>query len=98
MVVRMRDRLVKLIALCYEQFIDPDQDATYPPECVAFASAVQEEACRVAGDLRSLFPRQWADPKAPRLLQQFALINDSHIIGGYVRYMRSIQVCNRQSY
>jgi hypothetical protein len=84
--VPMRDRMETILALCFEQFLDGDRE--YSKEHVAFATAVQEEAGRVAGDLRTLFPRGWTS-SVHAGLREVALVEDSHLIGGYVRFVRS---------
>lgn len=87
--VRMRDRLEKLVALCFDQYIEKDDDfESYSQEHIDFAAKVQMEAGRVAGDLRSLCPKAWSDAKSP-LLRYLALTEDGHLIGGFVRFLRS---------
>jgi cohesin complex subunit SA-1/2 len=87
--VRMRDRLEKLVALCFDQYIEKDDDFdSYSEEHIDFATKVQMEAGRVAGDLRSLCPKAWSDAESP-LLRSLALTEDGHLIGGFVRFLRS---------
>jgi cohesin complex subunit SA-1/2 len=86
--VRMRDRLEKLVALCFDQYIEKDDDFdSYSQEHIDFATKVQMEAGRVAGDLRSR-PKAWSDAESP-LLRSLALTEDGHLIGGFVRFLRS---------
>jgi cohesin complex subunit SA-1/2 len=87
--VRMRDRLEKLVALCFDQYIEKDDDfESYSPEHIDFATKVQMEAGHVAGDLRSLCPKAWSDADSP-LLRSLALTEEGHLIGGFVRFLRS---------
>jgi cohesin complex subunit SA-1/2 len=87
--VRMRDRLEKLVALCFDQYIEKDDDFdSYSEEHIDFATKVQLVAGRVAGDLRSLCPKVWSDAESP-LLRSLALTEDGHLIGGFVRFLRS---------
>lgn len=94
-VVRMRDRLVKLIALCFDQFIDTtDGSESYTAEHIQFAFDVQMHAGSAAGDVRMLFLKAWSDSESP-LLRELSLTEEGHLIGGYVRFLRSqeAQVC-----
>jgi cohesin complex subunit SA-1/2 len=88
-VVRMRGRLEKLVELCFDQYIEKDDDfESYSQEHIDFATKVQMEAGRLAGDLRSLCPKAWSDAESP-LLRSLALTEDGHLIGGFVRFLRS---------
>jgi len=87
-VTRLRDGLAKLIGLCYEQFLDEQPGLVYSTEQEDFSTDVQASAGRVASDLRTLFPREWALAKNP-VLRKFALVDDTHLIGGFVRYLNS---------
>ena len=88
-VLSLRDGLVKLLALCFEQFVEEKEgDDTYSEEHIAFANTIQECAGRIAGDLRSLFPKELADADST-FLRACALTNDAHLIGGFVRFLRS---------
>lgn len=92
-VVRHRDQLFALLVLCFEQFLPPvantsEDEPLYSNEHVTFADRVQEHACQVAGDLRCLFPKEWADASSP-LLRSCALTDDQSVAGGLVRYLRS---------
>lgn len=88
LVVRLRDVLAKLVGLCYEQFLDDVDGVVYSHEQEEFASAVQTSAGRVASDLRSLFPREWTSAK-DSTLRALSMTDDSHLIGGFVRYLHS---------
>jgi hypothetical protein len=87
-VLRMRDRLVNLLGLCFDQFLDDTENVIYSDENVDFASSVQESAGRVASDLRTLFPREWSQAVDP-IHRALALTGDSQLIGGFARYLKS---------
>lgn len=88
-IVRMRDGLVKLLGLCFDQYLEePDGNDSYEPAHLAFSSFVQEHATRIAVDLRSLLPKKLAKSSSP-WLRSCALVEDSHLIGGCVRFFRS---------
>jgi len=95
-VLRLRDRAIALIELCYEQFVedsaigeDDESIAThYTDDQKAFAMRVQIVGARAATDLRSLFPKEFAHAASP-LLRAFAIVNDGRLIGGFVRCLRS---------
>jgi hypothetical protein len=92
-VVRHRDQLFVLLVLCFEQFLPPfgdpsEEESMYSKEHVAFSDEVQTHACSIAGDLRSLFSKDWAEAAHP-ILRACALTDDQNIAGGLVRFMRS---------
>ena len=87
-VIRLRDALAKLIGLCYEQFLEEQPGLVHSIEQEDFSIDVQSSAGRVASDLRTLFPREWSSAKDPTL-RAFALLDDTHLIGGFVRYLNS---------
>jgi hypothetical protein len=93
-VLSMRDRLVKLLGVCFDQFLEPTEDAEYTEEHIEFASHVQAAAGRVASDVRTLFPKEWSNAVDP-VRQALALTNDSQLIGGFARYLkqREDEVC-----
>ena len=87
-VIRLRDGLAKLIGLCYEQFLEEQPGLVHSIEQEDFSMDVQSSAGRVASDLRTLFPREWSSATNP-ILRAFALLDDTHLIGGFVRYLNS---------
>jgi hypothetical protein len=87
-VVRMRDQLVKLIILCFEQYLEPKDIDVYSKAHVDFSVKVQKEAGRTAGDIRSLFPKAWSSASSPSIAA-FSLVDDGGLIGGFVRFFRS---------
>ncbi len=87
-VLRLRGDLVKLLQLCWEQCLDGFDLNTFSEEHIKFADSVQQHACQIAGDLRSLFPKEWADSPSS-LIRAFALTDDGLLVGGSVRYLRS---------
>jgi hypothetical protein len=93
-VLSMRDRLVKLLGVCFDQFLEETEDTEYTLEHVEFASHVQAAAGRVASDLRTLFPKEWSNAVDP-VRQALALTHDSQLIGGFARYLkqREDEVC-----
>jgi hypothetical protein len=93
-VLSMRDRLVKLLGVCFDQFLEQTEDTEYTEEHVEFASHVQAAAGRVASDIRTLFPKEWSNAVDP-VRQALALTNDSQLIGGFARYLkqREDEVC-----
>mmetsp|Transcript_24504 Transcript_24504/g.36303 ORF Transcript_24504/g.36303 Transcript_24504/m.36303 type:complete len:1119 (+) Transcript_24504:1970-5326(+) len=94
-VLRLRNRLIALTELCFEQFLpdvvsdeDEETSSPYTEEQIVFADAVQISAGQVASDLRTLFPKELANAVSP-LLRAFALVEDGRLIGGYIRFFRS---------
>lgn len=86
-ILRMRDRLIKLLSLCFEQYLDAE-DKNYAAVHIEFAQHVQMLACRTAGDVRTLFPKAWQKCSSP-LLAACALTEDDSLIGGTVRFLQS---------
>lgn len=93
-VLRMRERLSNLLGLCFDQFIDDDDGIVYSDAQIEFANVVQSAATKVASDMRCLFPREWKGA-ADSLRRALALVVDSQLIGGSVRYLhqRDEEVC-----
>jgi hypothetical protein len=86
-VVHMRDRLLKLLSLCFEQYLDAEE-SNYSTVHTEFSTKVQTVACRIAGDVRALFPKVWQRSSSP-FLAACALIEDDSLIGGTVRFLQS---------
>ena len=86
-VVRMRDRLLKLLSLCFEQYLDAEEN-NYSAIHTEFSTQVQMIACRTAGDVRTLFPKAWQRSSTP-FLSACALIEDDSLIGGTVRFLQA---------
>ncbi|GAX23736.1 cohesin complex subunit SA-1/2 [Fistulifera solaris] len=86
-VVRMRDRLLKLLSLCFEQYLDAEE-SNYSNVHIEFSIKVQTVACRLAGDVRALLPKAWQRTSSP-FLAACALIEDDSLIGGTVRFLQS---------
>lgn len=87
-VLRMRNHLFKLAVLCYEQFVESEYIDKVSESQRKFSIYVQEKAGRLTGDLRTLFPKQWATAKS-KLLASLALTQEVHLVGGLVRFVRS---------
>lgn len=86
-VLRMRERLVNLVGLCYDQFIDESDGVVYSDEHVDFSNLVQASASRIASDIRTLFPRDWIGA-SDSLRKVLALVTDSQLIGGAARFLQ----------
>jgi len=95
-VLRLRKRLMTTLELCFAQYIpstdDHDDDETsmaqHSEEQHSFADFVQLAAGKVTSDLRTLFPKEYADAASP-ILRSFALQEDGRLIGAYVRFLDS---------
>lgn len=86
LLLRMRDRVSRTASLCFEIFIE-DND-TYTQHHRYFSRTIQAHAAQVAGDIRSLFPKEWAG-STDSLLRACAFTDDSNLIGGSVRFLLS---------
>jgi hypothetical protein len=89
-VVRMRDRLVKLLGLCFDQHIVESDDIDFTDEQHEFAASVQNAAGRVASDLRTLFPQGWSAAADPvrKILALTGGPEVSNLIGGFARWVQ----------
>jgi len=88
-VVGMRDRITKLLGLCFEQQRAPSLTEAEPQESdqSIFATTVQLRASATSGDLRSLLPAYWKDMDS-KFLQECAM-NNILIVGGVNRFIRA---------
>lgn len=73
-VIRLRNRLLTVLELCFAQYIpaadERDDDETtvkHSPAQLSFADFVQLSAGNVMADLRTLFPKEYADAASPLL-------------------------------
>ena len=88
LVLRLRDRLVKLLAMCFDQRLQEGEDIIYSDEHHQFSSLVQSSAGRVSSDVRVLFPREWSQAKDP-VRRSLALTDDTQLLGGFAEYLHS---------
>ena len=88
MLLRLRDRLVKLIAMCFDQTLREDEDIIYSDEHHEFVAVVLSSAGRVSSDVRSLFAREWKQSADP-VRRSLALTEDSQLLGGFSGFLQS---------
>lgn len=84
----MSGRISRLLGICFSQhsFVS-DQVANLPPEAASFVHEVESHASRIAGDLRALLPRRWANAESP-VVRECAFLDDSMLAAGSVRFVR----------
>jgi len=91
-VIRLRDRLIALVELCFEQHLitndDEEEEDLYSPAQREWSESIQEIGGLIASDLRSLFIKEWSNADSA-FLRAAAIKEDSRLIGGYVRYFLS---------
>lgn len=90
-IAQRRDQLVKLITVCFEQFIYEEyeeEDEVFTEILMDFSDIVQTAALQVTADIRQLLPKEWADAASP-LLRACALTEDRILIGASLRYLKS---------
>eukprot|EP00986_Skeletonema_menzelii_P009966 scaffold4669_cov108-Skeletonema_menzelii.AAC.3 len=93
-ILRLRNRLLSLLELCFSQYIlsadeHGDDDTTvakHSDEQIAFADYVQVAAGKTTADLRILFPKELSDADSP-LLRAVALQEDGRLVGAFVRFI-----------
>lgn len=103
-VVRLRARLLSTLELCFAQYIPSPDDtgddettvAQHSDEQHSFSNFVQLAAGKVTSDMRSLFPKEYADAASP-ILRSFALKEDGRLIGAYVRFLDSKEHLMREN-
>ena len=88
LVLGMRDRLVKLLAMCFDQRLQEGEDIIYSEEHHQFSSLVQSSAGHVSSDVRVLFPREWSQATDP-VRRSLALTDDTQLLGGFAEYLHS---------
>lgn len=103
-VVRLRDGLLSILELCFTQYIPSSYDhgdgestaVQHSEEQHSFSDYVQLAAGRTTSDLRTLFPKEYADAASP-LLRAFALQDDGRLVGAYVRFLESKEYLLREN-
>jgi len=93
-ILRLRNRLLSLLELCFSQYIPSsdehgDDDTTvakHSDDQISFADYVQIAAGRTTADLRMLFPKELSDAESP-LLRSVALQEDGRLVGAFVRFI-----------
>ena len=80
----IRDGILKLLYMCYELYVAEEADC--PDEQREFADIIQTHAGKVAGDLRSLFPRIWSESDSD-MMRSLALIDGGRLIASHVRFL-----------
>jgi len=97
-VCRMRDNLVKLISLCFEQYMDDSVIEGATEQHIDFSFSVQLEGSKILGDLRSLFPKAWAKSESA-FLSSCALVEDEYLTAGLFRFIQDnedkVSKCSR---
>jgi hypothetical protein len=88
-VFRMREYLIKLVSLCFEQFLESSSLDSCSKEHVDFSISVQKQAGRTVGDIRTLFPMAWASASSPFLCA--CALTEAEYDGGLFRFLRSQQ-------
>jgi hypothetical protein len=88
LLLKMRNQIIQLVLLCYEQYIESEFADQVSISQLAFSTFVQEHAARLTGDLRMLFPKGWNSVKS-KVLSDLALQQETALVGGLVRFVRS---------
>ncbi len=89
-VLRLRNRLISVVEKCFDQYVAGSKNEKMTVQ-QQWANLVQESACEVAVDLRTLFPKEWSNAVSP-LLRALAITDDGTLIGGFVRFFRMKQL------
>jgi cohesin complex subunit SA-1/2 len=103
-VIRLRDGLMTILELCFAQYIPNSFDhgdgestaVQHSEEQHSFSDYVQLAAGKTTSDLRTLFPKEYADAASP-ILRSFALQDDGRLIGANVRFLDSKEYLLRDS-
>jgi hypothetical protein len=86
--LHMRERIRKVLLLCFEQFLEEEDRQSCSEAHLAFSQAVQYHASRAASELRDLFPKRWSVKCGP-VLKKLALSEDNDLVGANVRFLDS---------
>lgn len=84
--LRLRNRLISLVELCYDQFAIDEEDCM--PLQIQYSNSIIEIAAEVGCDIRMLFMKEYVHAKSP-LLRSLAITDESRLVGGYARFIRS---------
>jgi hypothetical protein len=90
-VLKLRDNLVKLLGLCFDQHLPDAEGVEYTNEQHEFAESIQAGAGQVASDLRTLFPFDWSKAFDP-VRRALALTNGedfTFLLSGFARWFMS---------
>ena len=90
-VLKLRDNLVKLLGLCFDQHLPDTEGVEYTNEQHEFAGSIQSGAGQVASDLRTLFPFDWSKASDP-FRRALALTNGedfTFLLSGFARWFSS---------
>jgi hypothetical protein len=90
-VLKLRNNLVKLLGLCFDQHLPDSEEVEYTQEQHEFADSIQASAGQVASDLRTLFPVDWSNASDP-LRKALALTNGEDLtvlLSGFLRWFQS---------
>ncbi len=88
-VLTLRNCLISLVEKCYEQFLPIAENSDmFSSTQKIWADLVQNSGSHIAFDLRTMFPKEWSNSTSP-LLRALAIVDDSCLIGGYVRHLKS---------
>lgn len=88
-VIRVRDRLIRLITLGFEMFLEEVEGVTYTDALIRFSMVVQKSAIRCANDLRTLFPQKLSEASSD-LLKSCSIADFDPMIGGAVDRFLSV--------
>ena len=90
-VLKLRDNLIKLLGLCFDQHLPALDGVEYTDEQHEFANAVQTAAGQVSSDLRTLFPYDWSEASDP-VKRGLALTNSEDftiLLSGSARWFQT---------
>ena len=92
-VLKMRDNLLRVLGLCFDQHLPEVDGVEYSEEQQEFATSVQDSAGKVTSDLRTLFPSDWSNGSDPvrRALALTGGQNLETLLAGFVRWFQSRQ-------
>lgn len=92
LVVRHRNILVKLLMMCFEQYIDEGTECSDDQR--TFSHKVQSSAGQITSDLRSLFPHDFAEAVDPvrRAMSLQGGADQSILLGGFSRWFQNQDV------
>jgi hypothetical protein len=93
-VLQMRDALVRICSMSFDQFINTAESDVYSSMHIKYSLVIQEMAGRIAGDVRSLFPIQWSDAQSP-ILRKLSLAKESLLVAGFERRLNQVSLLIR---
>ena len=89
-VLILRNQLISLVEKCFEQRLVEGR-GTGTSIYKIWSNRIQHSGSIIAADMKTLFPKEWANADST-FLKSVALVNDEKLIGGFTLFFRSREI------